>query len=110
MIDVGTMVRSKTNRCLIGTVAEVIDSENVMIEIPATKSRRIKILSKMEYWELAEKRLTEHTENSYRLKDCPKDCIRICNECDLLKRAIRRLGELEDIEHGILKKIRDFKE
>ena len=53
-------------------------------------------------------RLTEHTETSYRLADCPKDCIRICNDCDLLKRAIRRLGELEDIEHGILKKSRDF--
>ena len=55
-------------------------------------------------------RLTEHTETSYRLKDCPKDCIRICNGCEVLKRAIERLGELEDIEHGILKKSRDFKE
>lgn len=53
-------------------------------------------------------RLTEHTETSYCLKDCQKDCIRICNSCDLLKRAIRRLGELEDIEHGILKKSRNF--
>ena len=55
-------------------------------------------------------RLTKREESNYRLSDCPKDCIRICNECDLLKRAIRRLGELEDIEHGILKKVRDFKD
>lgn len=55
-------------------------------------------------------RLTEHIETSYCLKDCPKDCIRICNGCEVLKRAIERLGELEDIEHGILKKSRDFKD
>ena len=55
-------------------------------------------------------RLTKQEETGYRLADCPKDCIRICNSCDLLKRAIRRFGELEDIEHGILKKSRDFKE
>ncbi len=53
-------------------------------------------------------RQTQHTETSYRLNDCPKDCIRICNDCEVLKRAIERLGELEDIEHGILKKSRDF--
>ena len=55
-------------------------------------------------------RITEYAETSYILADCPKDCIRICNSCDLLKRALSRLGELEDIEHGILKKSRDFKE
>lgn len=53
-------------------------------------------------------RQTEQAETSYRLKDCPKDCIRICNGCEVLKRAIERLGELEDIEHGILKKSRNF--
>jgi len=54
-------------------------------------------------------RLTEHTETSYRLSDCPKDCIRICNGCEVLKRAIRRLGELEDIDNGILQKRRERK-
>lgn len=55
-------------------------------------------------------RQTKREESGYRLADCPKDCIRICNDCDLLKRAIRRLGELEDIEHGILPKRRDFED
>lgn len=54
-------------------------------------------------------RLTKRNETSYLLKDCPKDCILICNGCDRLKRAIKRLGELEDIEHGILKKRRERK-
>lgn len=53
-------------------------------------------------------RQTKREEANYRLKDCPKDCIRICNGCEVFKMAIERLGELEDIEHGILKKIRDF--
>lgn len=55
-------------------------------------------------------RLTKREETNYHLADCPKDCILICNGCDRLKRAIKRLGELEDIEHGILQKSRDFKD
>lgn len=108
MVKVGSKVRSVTNRSLVGTVAEILDSENAIVEINATKTRKIKILADMRNWELVDNRLTQHTETSYRLKDCPKDCIRICNGCEVLKRAIERLGELEDIEHGILKKSRDF--
>lgn len=56
-------------------------------------------------------RLTERMEDgSYELKQC-RDCISFnCIFCKHLTKAIQRLGELEDIEHGILKKRRDFKE
>lgn len=111
MVKVGSKVRSKTNPSLIGTVVEIIDLRNVIIEIFATKSVKQKLLINLDFWEeigVEAPRLTEHTETSYRLKDCPKDCIRICNGCEVLKRAIERLGELEDVEHGILKKSRDF--
>lgn len=53
-------------------------------------------------------RLTKRNETSYRLKNCPKDCIRICNGCEVLKRAIERLGELEDIHNGLLQKRREY--
>lgn len=56
-------------------------------------------------------RLTERMEDgTYEVKQC-RDCISFnCIFCKHLTKAIQRLGKLEDIEHGILKKSRDFKE
>lgn len=55
-------------------------------------------------------RLTIRQEDGgYDLKKC-QSCTNNfnCIFCKHLTKAINRLGELEDIEHGILKKSRDF--
>lgn len=54
-------------------------------------------------------RLTERKEDgSYDLTKC-SDCKTFnCIFCSFLTKSIQKLGKLEDIEHGILKKVRDF--
>lgn len=54
-------------------------------------------------------RLTERMEDgSYEVKQCLECIWHKCESCKHLTKAIQRLGELEDIEHGISKKSRDF--
>ena len=54
-------------------------------------------------------RLTERMEDgTYDVKQC-RDCVSFnCIYCSHLTKAIQRLGELEDIENGVMTKKREF--